>query len=102
MQAVKLDQPLIGISNEMGGLPLCFWILVTENTFTIDLFSDVFLFVNAIRHRNKSPRLLADEADLEEIYNTERHLLYVACTRARDHLLITCGGEPSEFLDDLV
>jgi len=44
---------------------------------------------------------VGDEADLEEIYNTERHLLYVACTRARDHLLIT-GVEPcSEFLDDL-
>ncbi|MDR0306376.1 MAG: UvrD-helicase domain-containing protein [Chitinispirillales bacterium] len=44
---------------------------------------------------------VGDDADLEEIYNTERHLLYVACTRARDHLLIT-GVEPcSEFLDDL-
>ncbi|KRE09489.1 DNA helicase [Bosea sp. Root381] len=44
---------------------------------------------------------VADDADLEEVYNTERHLLYVACTRARDHLLLT-GVEPaSEFLDDL-
>jgi superfamily I DNA/RNA helicase len=44
---------------------------------------------------------VADEADLEEVYNTERHLLYVACTRARDHLLVT-GVEPaSEFLEDL-
>ncbi len=44
---------------------------------------------------------VADEADLEDVYQTERHLLYVACTRARDHLLIT-GVEPaSEFLDDL-
>ena len=44
---------------------------------------------------------ISDEADLEEVYNTERHLLYVACTRARDQLLIT-GVEPaSEFLDDL-
>jgi superfamily I DNA/RNA helicase len=44
---------------------------------------------------------VADEADLEEVYNTERHLLYVACTRARDHLLVT-GVEPaSEFLGDL-
>ena len=42
-----------------------------------------------------------DEADLEDTYSTERHLLYVACTRARDHLLVT-GVEPaSEFLDDL-
>ncbi len=44
---------------------------------------------------------LGDDADLEDAYNTERHLLYVACTRARDHLLVT-GVEPaSEFLDDL-
>jgi hypothetical protein len=44
---------------------------------------------------------VGDDADLEEIYATERHLLYVACTRARDHLLVT-GVEPaSEFLDDL-
>ena len=44
---------------------------------------------------------VADEADLEDVYGTERHLLYVACTRARDRLLVT-GVEPaSEFLDDL-
>jgi superfamily I DNA/RNA helicase len=44
---------------------------------------------------------VADEADLEEVYSTERHLLYVACTRARDHLLITAVSPASEFLDDL-
>jgi len=44
---------------------------------------------------------IADDADLEEVYNTERHLLYVACTRARDHLLITSVEPSSEFLDDL-
>ena len=44
---------------------------------------------------------IADEADLEEVYNTERHLLYVACTRARDRLLITGVDPASEFLDDL-
>ncbi|MDM8550162.1 3'-5' exonuclease [Desulfobacterales bacterium HSG2] len=43
----------------------------------------------------------ADETDLEEVYNTERHLLYVACTRARDHLLVTGTDPGSEFLDDL-
>lgn len=42
-----------------------------------------------------------DESDLEEVYNTERHLLYVACTRARDHLLVTSVKPASEFLDDL-
>ncbi len=44
---------------------------------------------------------VADDADLEEVYNTERHLLYVACTRARDHLLVTGVDPTSEFLDDL-
>ncbi len=44
---------------------------------------------------------IADAADLEDVYETERHLLYVACTRARDRLLVT-GVEPaSEFLGDL-
>jgi mRNA-degrading endonuclease RelE of RelBE toxin-antitoxin system len=44
---------------------------------------------------------VTDESDLEEVYNTERHLLYVACTRARDRLMIS-GVEPaSEFLEDL-
>jgi mRNA-degrading endonuclease RelE of RelBE toxin-antitoxin system len=45
---------------------------------------------------------VADDTDLEEVYNTERHLLYVACTRARDHLLVTSVDPASEFLDDLV
>jgi superfamily I DNA/RNA helicase len=42
----------------------------------------------------------ADDSDLEEVYNTERHLLYVACTRARDHLLVTSVEPASEFLED--
>jgi superfamily I DNA/RNA helicase len=44
---------------------------------------------------------VVDDSDLAEVYETERHLLYVACTRARDHLLVTSGAAPSEFLDDL-
>ena len=38
----------------------------------------------------------------DELYRTERYLLYVACTRARDRLLISCAGEPSEFVEDLL
>lgn len=48
-------------------------------------------------------RLLAatDDDELREAYDTERHLLYVACTRARDMLLLT-GVEPtSEFWADM-
>jgi mRNA-degrading endonuclease RelE of RelBE toxin-antitoxin system len=44
---------------------------------------------------------VGDDADLKEIYDTERHLLYVACTRARDHLLVSGVVPVSEFLDDL-
>lgn len=44
---------------------------------------------------------VADSSDLEEVYNTERHLLYVACTRARDRLLITALVPASDFLDDM-
>jgi superfamily I DNA/RNA helicase len=44
---------------------------------------------------------VGDDADLQEVYDTERQLLYVACTRARDHLLVTSGNTASEFLDDL-
>jgi len=44
---------------------------------------------------------VGDDADLREVYDTEWHLLYVACTRARDYLLITSVEPASEFLDDL-
>ena len=44
---------------------------------------------------------VTDEGDLKEVYDTERHLLYVACTRARDHLLVTGVSPASEFLQDL-
>jgi superfamily I DNA/RNA helicase len=44
---------------------------------------------------------IGDDADQEEVYHTERHLLYVACTRARDFLMVL-GVEPApEFLGDL-
>lgn len=45
---------------------------------------------------------VGDDADLQEVYDTERHLLYVACTRARDHLFVTSVEPKSEFLDDMV
>ncbi|MDI1245932.1 MAG: 3'-5' exonuclease [Rhodoferax sp.] len=44
---------------------------------------------------------VTDDSDLDEVYNTERNLLYVACTRARDRLLVTGVDPASEFLDDL-
>lgn len=44
---------------------------------------------------------VGDDGDLREVYETERQLLYVACTRARDHLLVTSVEPASEFLDDM-
>jgi superfamily I DNA/RNA helicase len=44
---------------------------------------------------------IGDYADLEDTWETERQLLYVACTRARDHLLVTGVAPGSEFLEDL-
>ena len=51
-----------------------------------------------------SPARLAavsDPGDLKEAYELERHLLYVACTRARDHLFVSGVHPASEFLTDL-
>lgn len=44
---------------------------------------------------------VADEAELVEVYETERHLFYVACTRARDRLIVSGVVPASEFLADL-
>ena len=44
---------------------------------------------------------VADEAELDEVYETERHLFYVACTRARDRLLVSGVAPGSEFFADL-
>jgi superfamily I DNA/RNA helicase len=44
---------------------------------------------------------VGDDGDLREVYETERQLLYVACTRARDHLLVSSVEPASEFLDDM-
>jgi hypothetical protein len=43
----------------------------------------------------------ADEAELDDVYETERRLLYVACTRAREHLILTGLRPGSEYLVDL-
>jgi UvrD-like helicase family protein len=44
---------------------------------------------------------VADEVELDDVYETERQLLYVACTRARDRLMVSCVSPGSEFLADL-
>ncbi len=44
---------------------------------------------------------VADEVELDEVYETERHLLYVAYTRARDRLYVTGVSPASGFLNDM-
>lgn len=44
---------------------------------------------------------VGDDGDLQEVYDTERQLLYVACTRARDRLSVSAVRPASEFLDDV-
>ncbi|WP_439150486.1 3'-5' exonuclease [Sulfitobacter sp.] len=43
-----------------------------------------------------------DEGQLDEVMSTERHLLYVGATRARDYLWISGSAPISEFLMDLL
>jgi hypothetical protein len=43
-----------------------------------------------------------DEDELREVFETERHLFYVACTRARDKLHITGVTPISDFVADML
>jgi UvrD-like helicase C-terminal domain/AAA domain len=44
---------------------------------------------------------VTDEVELEDVYETERQLFYVACTRARDRLMVSAIKPGSEFVADL-
>jgi len=43
-----------------------------------------------------------DEDELREVFDTERHLFYVACTRARDRLHVTGVQPVSDFVADMI
>lgn len=43
---------------------------------------------------------VADESELDEVHDTERNLFCVACTRARDRLLVSGTKPASEFFAD--
>lgn len=45
---------------------------------------------------------VADEVELDDVFATERQLFYVACTRARDRLLVAGLQPGSEFIQDLI
>lgn len=94
------------------------WILLDESTS----FADGRLYLSTMHHAKglefKAVVVMAcddeiiplqsriesvtDQSDLDEVYHTERHLLYVACTRARDHLLMTAVTPTSEFMADML
>jgi superfamily I DNA/RNA helicase len=44
---------------------------------------------------------VADAFELDEVIATERQLLYVAATRARDRLIVSAVAPGSEFIEDL-
>jgi superfamily I DNA/RNA helicase len=44
----------------------------------------------------------ADSVIKADVEHGERALLYVASTRARKEVLVTCFGEPSQFLEGLL
>ena len=71
---------------------------VVELFANVREYSTTAPFTCALQERIET---VGEDSDLREVYETERHLLYVACTRARDHLLVTSVEPASEFLDDL-
>jgi hypothetical protein len=46
--------------------------------------------------------MAADEGNLDDIYETERQLFYVACTRAREALMVAGVAPGSAYLQDLL
>ena len=44
---------------------------------------------------------VADETELDDVFDTERQLFYVACTRARDRLMVSGIKPGSQFMADL-
>ena len=42
--------------------------------------------------------IVDDKAVVDEVYETERHLLFVRYARAKDRLLVTCAAFVSKFL----
>lgn len=55
---------------------------------------------STVPHR-KALQQAGDEADRERALKRERSLLYVAVTRARREVIVTCHGEPSPWINGL-
>lgn len=56
--------------------------------------NDVLPFPRAIQDAE-------DEQEKKQIIKTEEYILYVACTRAREHLWLSSSSKPSEFIEYL-
>lgn len=59
------------------------------------------ILVNQVSPLQEWIEQVTDDSDLAGVCNSKRYLLYVACIRARDNLLITSVDPAPEFLDDL-
>lgn len=55
----------------------------------------------AVLPRQARLKTVADDYELDEVLRTERQLFYVALTRARDRVIVSAAGEPSEFVAEL-
>ena len=95
MEAIELDD---GVETRSGHVSICTMHLAKGLEFRAVAVMACDDEVIPLQERMER---VVDDSDLEEVYNTERHLLYVACTRARDRLLTTCVEPGSEFLDDM-
>ena len=97
---VKLPCKALGMHMEttMGSLTVCTMHLAKGLEFRAAAVMACDEDVLPLQERMETA---TDQSEVEDIYNTERQLLYVACTRARDCLLLTSAGTPSEFLRDL-
>lgn len=82
-----VDQALLGIMHLAKGLEFRAVVLMACDEGVLPLESRVVD--------------VADEFELDEIIATERQLFYVAATRARERLVVSCVKPGSEFLDDL-
>ncbi|WP_148203775.1 hypothetical protein [Nitrobacter winogradskyi] len=71
--------------------------------FAVGILASVSLLAasdNDILPLQERVETVADKSELDEVYETERHLFYAACTRARDQLLVSGVDPASEFFSD--
>jgi hypothetical protein len=85
-----MESPLVTEKVNCGALGfLAVAVAFSGNWTSTAVFRIVLACDDEIIPLHERIETVGDDADLQEVYDTERHLLYVACTRARDHLLIT-------------